>query len=156
MPPKTSGTHYGGGHHGQGQRGLLDDFTGVKKHAKQHAGDSGDDSMFSSALNMLQEKQGSLQNESVDEEHAVNSHQSFFGSGGSSGGESTSSGMGAAAAMQALKMYSSGSSSSSSSEGGGSSQEFMGMAMGQAAKLFGKCVCCGWACERRFATDDVV
>ena len=34
--------------------------------------------------------------------------------------------------MQALKMFNSGSSSS----GGGSSQEFMGMAMGQASKLF--------------------
>ena len=34
--------------------------------------------------------------------------------------------------MQALKMFNSGGSSS----GGGSSQEFMGMAMGQAAKLF--------------------
>lgn len=40
-------------------------------------------------------------------------------------------GRGSAAAMQALKMFNGGGSS-----GGGSSQQFMGMAMGQAAKLF--------------------
>ncbi len=126
----NSGTPYGGG-----MSDLLGDLTGVKQHAKHHAGQQGnsgeDDSIFSSALNMLQARQGQLANEDVDENHMVQSHQSFFGGGNTS--NATSGGMGAAAAMQALKMFNGGGSSQ-----GGGQQEFVGMAMGQAAKLFGK------------------
>jgi hypothetical protein len=65
---------------------------------------------------------------------AVQSHQQFFGGGGS-GSQSVSSGsMGAAAAMQALKMFSGGQSGSSS--GGNSQNAFIGLAMGEASKLF--------------------
>ena len=112
-------------------------MSSVEQFAQQHAGSSGDSSMFSSALGMISGKSSQLQNEDVDEDHMVNAHQSFFG-GGSTGGQATSGGMGAASAMQALKMFGSGSGgSSSSSSGGGMQQEFMGMAMGQASKLFG-------------------
>lgn len=133
----SSGTSYGGG----GLGDLLNDFSGIEKHASHHAGDSGDRSIFSSALSMIQQNSGQLQNEGVDEEHAVKAHKKYYGGkhgggGGGDGGEATSSGMGAAAAMQALKMFNSGGSSGGSS--GGGSQEFMGMAMGQAAKLFGE------------------
>ena len=65
----------------------------------------------------------------------VKAHKSFFGSGSSSSGPATSGGIGAASAMQALKMFNGG-----TSEGGSEStqQEFIGMAMGQASKLFGE------------------
>jgi hypothetical protein len=102
--------------------------------AHQHAEGSGDSSIFSSAMSMLSGKASSLSGESVDEDSMVQNHQSFFG-GGSTGGSATSGGMGSAAAMQALKMFSGGSSSSSS---GSSQNEFIGMAMGQASKLFGE------------------
>lgn len=129
-----------------------DDFSGVEQHAKKHAGKGGhghghghqqqqessdsseDRGLFSDAVSAIQGKAGDLQNEPVDEDHMVQAHQSFFG-GGSSGGEATSGGIGAASAMQALKMFGSGGSSSSE---GSSQSEFMGMAMGQASKLFGK------------------
>jgi hypothetical protein len=143
MPPKHGhGQHHGGGQDSSGtsygDRGISDfmsDLSGAQSHAKQHAASSGDDSLFSSALGMIQQKQGSLANEGVDEESMVNSHKSFFG-GGDTGGAATSGGMGGAAAMQALKMFSGGSSGSSGSSGGGQT-EFVGLAMGQAAKLFG-------------------
>ena len=130
----SSGTSYGGG--------FLDDVLGdhdnVKKHAKHHAGNSADRSIFSDALGAIQGNASQLQGQGVDEKHAVKAHKKYYGGGdsGDDGGEATTSGMGSAAAMQALKMFGGGSSSSSSSSGG--SQEFMGMAMGQAAKLFGK------------------
>lgn len=140
MPPKhghhgqhagqhSSGTSYGGGSSGSGF-----DFSSIESFASQHAGSTGDSSMFSSAMGMLSGKQSQLANEDVDEQHMVNAHQSFFGNGDASG--ATSGGIGAASAMQALKMFSGGSSSSSS--GGSSQNEFVGMAMGQAAKLFGE------------------
>lgn len=131
----SSGTSYGGG----GLGDLLNDFSGIENHANNHAGDSGDRSLFSSALSMIKQNAGELQNESVDEEHAVKAHKKYYGGkhgGGGDRGEATSSGMGAAAAMQALKMFNSGGSIGGS--GGQGSQEFMGMAMGQAAKLFGE------------------
>ncbi|KAK3709272.1 hypothetical protein LTR37_011010 [Vermiconidia calcicola] len=127
----SSGTSYGGG----GLGDILSDLSGIESHADNHSGTSGDRSLFSSALGMLQQRQGELQNEDVDEDHMVNSHQSYFGGGGT-GGEATSGGMGAAAAMQALKMFNQGGSGSSGSSGSGNQQEYIGMAMGQAAKLF--------------------
>ena len=64
---------------------------------------------------------------------AVQSHKQFFGGGGS--GQPASSGsMGSAAAMQALKMFTGG--GSGGSQGGNSQNAFVGMAMGQASKLF--------------------
>lgn len=124
----NSGTSYGGG-----LGSILGDISGVQKHAKHHAGSSGDDGIFGNALAMLQAKEGNLANEDVDEHHMVKAHKAYFGSGGS-GGPATSGGIGAASAMQALKMFNGG-----TSEGGGSSQqEFLGMAMGQASKLFGE------------------
>ena len=125
----SSGTSYGD----RGISDMLGDLSGAKKHAKHHGGSQEDDGIFGQALGMLQQNQGRIANEDVDEDHMVKSHQSYFGGGGGGGGNATSNGMGAAAAMQALKMFNGGGSSS----GGGSSQnEFIGMAMGQASKLF--------------------
>lgn len=97
--------------------------------------------MFSNAMNHISGNASHLQNQGVDEDNMVQAHQSFFGGGGGGGGPATSGGMGSAAAMQALKMFGSGGGSSGSgggSSGGGMQQQFMGMAMGQAAKLFGE------------------
>ncbi|KAK5172325.1 uncharacterized protein LTR77_003963 [Saxophila tyrrhenica] len=124
----SSGTSYGGGGFGGS---ILGDITGVQQHAQHHSSGHGDESLFGNALAMLQAKESNLANEDVDEEHMVKAHKSYFGSGGE-GGNATSGGIGAASAMQALKMFNGG-----TSEGGESSQqEFIGMAMGQAAKLF--------------------
>jgi len=90
--------------------------------------------MFSNVLGMLnQNKQNIGQSGGINEQEAVQAHQSFFGGGGSSGPASSGS-MGSAAAMQALKMFSGG--GSGQSQGGNSQNAFVGMAMGQAAKLF--------------------
>ena len=139
MPPKhahrgkhNTGTSYGGG------GGYSSDLSGAEEHAHKHADGSGDRDLFSSAIGMISGKHEELANEDVDEQDLVSKHQSFFGSG-DTGGSATSGGMGAAAAMQALKMFNSGDSSSGTSSSSGSTQnEFVGMAMGQAAKLFGK------------------
>lgn len=86
---------------------------------------------------MLSGKKPQLQNEELDERHAVNSHQNYYGGGNGGGGQADSGSMGSAAAMQALKMFNGGGQS-----GGGGKQgqsQFIGMAMGEASKLFGKC-----------------
>jgi hypothetical protein len=114
-----------------------DDLSGAASHAQEHAGDSGDSSIFSSVINHLGQNKQQIGNQQLNEQDAVQSHQQFFGGGGSS--QSASSGsMGAAAAMQALKMFTGGSSGSSgsSSQGGNSQNAFIGMAMAQASKLF--------------------
>ena len=122
----SSGTSYGGGGYGD-----SDDFSGAAHHASSHAGNSGDSNLFSSALGMLSGNKSHIQNEDVDEDDAIRQHQNFYGSGG--GGQQANSGnMGAAAAMQAMKMFTGGQSGS----GKGGQNEFIGMAMGQAAKLF--------------------
>lgn len=147
MPPKhghggghkaehSTGTDYAGGSaDNSDDRGF--DFSTISQLASSHAGDSGDSSMFSTAMSMISGKSSQLSQENPDENHLVKSHKKYYGSGGD-GGEATESGMGGAAAMQALKMFNSSGGSSSS---GDSKQEFMGMAMGQAAKLFGELSC---------------
>lgn len=84
MPPKhghhgqhSSGTSYGGGG-GSGSSGFVDDPSAIEHHANQHAGDSGDRSLFGNAISMLQNNAGSLQGQNVDEQSMVQSHQSFF------------------------------------------------------------------------------
>ena len=141
MPPKHGhhGGGGGGGHHstetsyggGGADSSSGFDMSSIESFAHQHAEGSGDSSMFSSAMSMLQGKSSSMSGEGVDEDAMVQNHKSFFGSG-DTGGAATSGGMGSAAAMQALKTFSGGSSS------GSSQNEFVGMAMGQASKLFGE------------------
>jgi len=123
---------------------MSDDFSGAASHASQHAGDSGDHSLFSSALGMLSGNKQNLQHGDIDEDDAVRQHQNMYGSGG--GGQQASSGnVGAAAAMQALKMFTGGGSGGGGQQqqhqgggGGGGQNQFIGMAMGQAAQLFDK------------------
>jgi hypothetical protein len=74
------------------------------------------------------------QQEDVDEDEAVRHHQQFYG-GANEPHPASSGSMGSAAAMQALKMFNGG--GSSSGNGPKSQNDFIGLAMSQAAKLFG-------------------
>ena len=126
----SSGTSYGGG-----LGGLLSSLSGAEDTAQHHAGSSGDKDLFSSILSSVSGKESQLQDEDVDEEDMVNSHDSYYGSGAGTGGSATSGGMGKAAAMQAMKMFNQGQTGSGGGSGGKGA--LIGMAMGQAAKLFG-------------------
>jgi len=83
---------------------------------------------------MLDKNKDKIANEEVNEGHAVEAHKRLYGGGGSSSGPANEGDMGSAAAMQALKMFTGGGSGSQSS--GGGQNAFIGMAMGQASKLF--------------------
>ena len=76
---------------------ILGDHQAVEQHAKRHAGNSApqDRSIFSDAMGMISQNAGSLQNESVDEGHAVKAHKKYYGGGSDDddGGEATSSGV---------------------------------------------------------------
>jgi len=126
------GGNYGGG----GGYGGDEDLSGAAHHAQQHAGDSGDSGIFSSVLSALGQNKQNIGNSHLDEQHAVQSHQQFYGNGGGSGQQADSGSMGSAAAMQALKMFTGG--QSGNSQGGNGQNAFVGMAMGQASKLFDK------------------
>jgi hypothetical protein len=74
-----TGTSYGGG------GGSSDDYSGAAQAAQSHAGSSGDGDMFNNILGGLMGKKQQLQNEDVDEQDAVQQHQTLYGGGGPSG-----------------------------------------------------------------------
>ena len=134
----------GSGSYGQG--GGDDDFSGAIHHAQQHSGGSGESSLFSNALGYLQGNKQNIANGDVDENQAVNAHQAMYGNQ-SGGGTHSSETVGAGAAMQALKMFTGGSGGGAmggggggmgagAQGGGGGQNQFIGMAMAQASKLF--------------------
>ncbi|KAL8820146.1 MAG: hypothetical protein Q9191_007575 [Dirinaria sp. TL-2023a] len=101
-------------------------------HAQQHgSGHADEQGMFSSVLNHLQGNQSRISDGDVDEQGMVNAHQSMYGNQSGGGRTHGSETVGAGAAMQALKMFSGGGGG-----GAGGQYEFVGMAMGQASKLF--------------------
>jgi hypothetical protein len=128
-PGHSSGTGYGG------VPGGSDDYSSAAHTAAQHAGNSGDANMFSAALGMLSGHQAQQGN--IDEDEAVRHHQQFYG-GADQPHPASSASMGSAAAMQALKMFNGGGSSGNGGNRPQSQNDFIGLAMGQAAKLFGK------------------
>ena len=71
---------------------------------------------------------------------AVQSHQQFFGGNGNPPSQASSGSMGSAAAMQAMKLFmgsSGGNTGQNQSQQGGNSQnQFIGLAMAEASKLF--------------------
>ena len=143
----SSGGGYGGGRDeyggGPGNNlnfqggGAQSDFNGALSHANQHGSGSADEEgMFSSVLNHLQGNQSHIGQGDIDEQRLVGAHQSMYGrEGGQQHGSET---VGAGAAMQALKLFTGGSGGGGSSghEGGGGQNALIGMAMGQASKLF--------------------
>lgn len=146
------GSNQGGGYGGGGGYNTQndEDLQGAAHHAQQHSGNSGDSNIFSSVLGNLMGNKQNIQQGHLDEQGmlspfiqseyadislgAVQSHQQFFGGGGNSQQQASSGSMGSAAAMQALKMFSGGQSGNSQS--GNSQNAFVGMAMGEASKLF--------------------
>jgi len=125
-------------HHQQGgsgqPTGYDDDISGAMGHAEEHSGEHGDRGIFGSVLGFLQQNKHSVGSQEVDEQSAVQAHQKYFGGGGGSGEQADSGSMGSAAAMQAMKMFTGGSGGQFSS--GGGQNQFIGMAMAQASKLF--------------------
>lgn len=109
------------------------DINSSASHASTHASENADSSLFSQALNFVQERRSAGQyNESdeVDEAHAVDSHRRY-----EEGGDNMNSqDLGAGAAMRALQSFNSGSGEET---GGGRDQNaFIGMAMAQAEKMW--------------------
>ncbi|KAJ5157751.1 uncharacterized protein N7482_008851 [Penicillium canariense] len=119
---------------GPGQYSGGDDFGSAVQHAQSHHS-SEDSSLFSSAMNFLNERKGEYQDPSryeVDEEHAVQAHNAMYNEGNEQGRSHDSGTVGAGAAMQALKMFTSG----GSSDGGMDKNKLIGLAMAQAGKLW--------------------
>ena len=83
---------------GGGPPGPQGDFSGAEEVARKHAGSSGDSSLFSTALQHVQ--QGNATG-GINEDDALNAHQQVYNQGGQGGVAANS--IGAAAALQALK-----------------------------------------------------
>jgi len=137
--------HHGGGGGGYGNDD--GDLSGAMHHARQHAEGGDDPSLFSNALGFLSNNRSRIGSGDMDEQQAIRAHQAMYGGGGGGGGGGGYSGgeahssetLGAGAAMQALKMFTGGGAGHGGmgGMGGGNSQnQFVGMAMGQASKLF--------------------
>jgi len=116
-------------------------FNSAMEHANQHAGSSGDGGLFQNALSHLQNNSSRIQNEGIDEQHAVQAHQQLYGNQGGGNSQHSNETMGTGAAMQALNMFTSGGGGQGQGGGlgggaGGGQNQFIGMAMAQASKLF--------------------
>ncbi|KAI8626634.1 hypothetical protein F5Y19DRAFT_488010 [Xylariaceae sp. FL1651] len=123
---------HGGAYPAGGPR-ADDDFRGAAEHASRHAGDSGDTDLFSNLLGSLGQKKQKLANEDLDEDEAVRTHKKYF-QGEDDDNDADDRSMGSAAAMQALKMFSGGQSGNTHESS--SQSAFIGLAMGEASKLF--------------------
>ena len=137
---ESEGRNYGGGpgNNLNFQGGNLDDddYSGAVSHAQQYSSGSGDDSLFSSVLGNLKGNKKRYENEDIDEGQMVGAHQAMYGGGGESRQHGSDT-VGAGAAMQALKMFTgSGGEGGSGHQGGGGQNALVGMAMGQASKLY--------------------
>jgi hypothetical protein len=97
---------------------------------------------------MLSGKKSKLQEEDIDEDDAVRQHQKFYGGNGANE-QASSNNVGAAAAMQAVKMFTGGNKDS----GKGGQNEFIGIAMAQAAKLFDQQSASGKTVSDRVTSD---
>jgi len=120
---------------------MNDDYSGAHQHASQYEGGSDDDSrMFQHATSQLGQYKQQMGNPEIDENEMVQHHQNFYGGGGPPASGNVNSGsMGSAAAMQALKKFSGGGGQSGNSmPQGGAQNQYIGMAMQEASKLFDK------------------
>lgn len=131
---------HGGGGGGESGGGIDSEFSGALTHAQQqHESPSGEDSsIFSSALSFLSGNKHAVANEDLDERQAVGAHQAVYGGGGGGGGgeQHSSETLGAGAALQALKMFTGGGGAGGQQANPSGQNQFIGMAMGQASKLF--------------------
>ncbi|KAL9623235.1 MAG: hypothetical protein Q9160_002550 [Pyrenula sp. 1 TL-2023] len=129
---------YGGSGGGSGGYGHANyDEDEVVSQARRH-GNQEDGNFFSSAMSFLGQNKHHIQNEGgVDEQQMVGAHQSLYNGGSGGGQQHSADSLGAGAAMQALKMFTGGGGGGGGGHSGGNSQsQFIGLAMGQAGKLF--------------------
>ncbi|KAG8740536.1 hypothetical protein FRC10_004186 [Ceratobasidium sp. 414] len=121
----------GGGGGGYGSHSGPDlDHDAVIQNASQHAGDSGDSSLFGNAMGFVKQNQ-SQHTQPIDEQNVQDAHTEAYQRGNASSLDAGS--LGSAAAMQVLKQFTSGGSSG----GGGNSQsQLISLAMAEASKLF--------------------
>lgn len=151
--PPLERAEYGGG--GRGSDNYYDNYNNPNSysdddrsaaisHAQQHrASTSTNDnetSLFSHALDFLGGNKASITaQDDIDEQAAIGAHQAVYG-GGEGGQRHNSETLGAGAALQALKLFTGGNGSGGGSHGaggGGNSQaKLIGIAMGQASKLW--------------------
>jgi len=103
------------------------------RHADNHYGNDSDRSLFSNALSHLQDNAGGYQNAEIDEGKMMSNHGNMYGG---AGGSHDSQSMGMGAAMQALKMFTQDGKGSGMGGTESGRNEFVGMAMAEAGKLF--------------------
>lgn len=127
-------------------------FSSVLHHATHHADSSTSSSLFDSALSFLNQNHGSLaQDTDVNEEQVVSAHQTMYGAQNQDQQQAqqaqqqqqqhSAETVGVGAAMQALKLFTSQGGGHGEGGGlgggvGGGQNQFIGMAMAQAGKLF--------------------
>ncbi|MCJ1462527.1 hypothetical protein MMC07_001129 [Pseudocyphellaria aurata] len=136
----SSGHQQGGSNY---QQSGDNEYQGALSHAHQHSSYGGnsseESSLFSNALGFLSgNKQKIAQDDDIDESQAINAHQAVYGEGRHQQQHSSET-VGQGAALQALKMFTGGGSGAggAGSQGGGNSQnQFIGLAMAQASKMF--------------------
>lgn len=143
VPPSERAEYGGGG--GRGSENYYDDTntytedpdrSAALRHAQQHGTSAEDEtSIFSHALDFLEGNKDSIAAEDLDEQATVGAHQAVYG-GGEGGQKHSSETVGAGAALQALKMFTGGGSVGVGHGGGSSQAKLIGLAMGQASKLW--------------------
>lgn len=118
-----------------------DDLRGAAHVASRHAGQSGSVELFSSILDTIgqKKKHNEIDQDDINEAAAVKNHKKYF-AGDDEDGDADERGMGSAAVVQALKMFTGGNGPAGGGAGvsGTSQSEFVGLAMGEASKLFDK------------------
>ena len=114
----------------------IPDLEQAAAHASGNAGDSGDSSLFKSAVSFMKsqaQKKGD-DDDDVDEEKAVEAHDRAYNQ--KQGSSLDAKSMGTAAALQAFKQFSQGGGSNEPKHNEDGKSKLIGMAMAQAAKLF--------------------
>ncbi|KAL8295170.1 hypothetical protein RB597_008477 [Gaeumannomyces tritici] len=121
-----------------------DDIRGAAELASQHAGNSGDVSLFSGILDSLMQKKkaAEIDKDDVDEPTAIKNHKKYFDDDEDDDDDDVNErNMGTAAAIQALKTFTGHGAADASVTGGAAApgkSQFIGLALSEASKLFDK------------------
>ncbi|KAL8414169.1 hypothetical protein RB594_005408 [Gaeumannomyces avenae] len=121
-----------------------DDIRGAAELASQHAGNSGDVSLFSGILDSLMQKKkaAEIDKDDVDEPTAIKNHKKYFDDDEDDDDDDVNErNMGTAAAIQALKTFTGHGAADTSATGGAAApgkSQFIGLALSEASKLFDK------------------
>ncbi|POV96135.1 hypothetical protein PSTT_15824 [Puccinia striiformis] len=128
----------GGAHLNRPAGGQMIDSDGDEQaaaHASGNSGDSGDSSMFKSAISFIKtQSQKGGDDDDIDEEKVAEAHDRAYNQ--KQGSSLDAKSMGTAAALQAFKQFSSGGASNEPKHNEDGKSKLIGMAMAQAAKLF--------------------